>query len=476
MTYDIAVIGCGIAGASIAFELSKYDLKVAVFEKENDVSCGTTKANSAIMHAGFDNEPGTLMAKLNVEGSKLAEKLCADLSVLYKKIGSLILSFDEDIKLNNLYERGLKNGVPGLEIWNRDRIFKNELNLNTAVTGALYAPTAAIVDPWDLCISQIETAVKNGVKLFLNCKIDKIEKSEKLYNLQTNGVSYNAEYIINCSGLYADEIHNLVSPEKEFSIFPNKGEYFLLDKSQSSLVNHIIFQMPSDKGKGVLVSPTVHGNLIAGPDSVYCDSKDNLAVTSSGLSFVSETAKKSVPNINFSENIRNFTGLRAYSSEDDFIIRKSLFADNFINVAGIKSPGLTSAIAIAHYVRDMLGDMGVKLKGKPDFISKREKIVFKDLSPEMKNEYISKDPSYGRIICRCETISEAEIKNTLHSDIPPVSLDGVKRRTCAGMGRCQGGFCSPKILPLISQELNISPQDVMQENKGSHILTGYTKQ
>ena len=487
MIYDVAVIGCGIIGASVAFELSKYELSVAVFESENDVACGTTKANSAIIHAGFDAENGSLMAKLNVQGSLLTEKLCSDLSVLYKKIGSLVLGFDEkdNFKLQTLFERGMKNNVPGLELWDKNTVFKKESNLNENIVAALYAKTAAIINPWEFCIAQIETAIKNGVKLFLNSKIEKIEIENNIYNLHANYLSnctcnsdnnpFKAKYVINCAGLYADKIHNLVSPENEFLIYPNKGEYFLLDKSQGNLVNHIIFQPPSDFGKGVLISPTVHGNLIVGPSSVDILDKTSLKTTVEGLEFVKETARRSVPCVNFSENIRNFTGLRAYSTESDFIIRPSHFAKNFINVAGIKSPGLSSAPAIAVYLREMLENLGLMLKEKAEAVSTREKIVFKELSKTEKNDCLKKESSYGRIVCRCETVTEGEIKNALRSNIPPVSLDGVKRRTCAGMGRCQGGFCSPKVLNLISEELKMPPQDVLQEGSGSYILTGMTK-
>lgn len=481
MIYDIAIIGCGIIGASVAFELSKYDLHIAVLEAENDVSCGTTKANSAIMHAGFDAEPGTLMAKLNVGGSLLAEKLCKDLSVLYNKTGSFVLGFCEKDKLTlqSLYERGIKNGVSGLELLDRDTTFNLEPKLSENVVGALYAQTAAIIDPWDFCIAQIETAIKNGVQLFLNSKVDKIEVKNEFYELylpEFTNSSFKAKYIINCAGLYADSIHNLVSPENEFSITPNKGEYFLLDKSQGDLVSHVIFQPPSDTGKGVLVAPTVHGNLIAGPSSVDVLDKTSVKTTTVGLDFVRDTVKKSVPCIDFRENIRNFTGLRAYSSENDFIIRNSNFSKNFINVAGIKSPGLTSAPAIAVYLRDMLANSGLSLKEKANFIFSRQKIKFNHLTDAGKNDFLKKDPSYGNIVCRCETVTEAEIRDALRSNVPPVSLDGVKRRTCAGMGRCQGGFCGPKVLDIISDELNISPQNVLQEGKGSYILTGMTKE
>ncbi len=477
MIYDVAVIGCGIIGSSIAFELSAYNVSVVVLEKENDVACGTTKANSAIVHAGFDGLPGTLIAKLNVSGSKMMEKLCSELSVHYRKTGSLVLAFDDPQKkmLQELYDRGIQNGVEGLKIINPAEIRILEPNVSSEAVAALHAPSGAIISPWQLCLAQIETAVLNGAVLLRESRVEKIERVDGVYHLHAGGKTVQARYIVNAAGLYADEISSMVSPESEFKIFPNKGEYFLLDKSQGNLVGNVIFQAPSEKGKGVLVAPTVHGNLIVGPDSVPVADNELRSTSKSGLDFVRETALLSVPGINLRETIRTFTGLRAYSNENDFIIRNSAYASNFINVAGIKSPGLSAAPAIGVYVLSLLSDAGLELGEKRERIIPAGKAEFKELSPEAKNEIIKNDPSYGHIICRCETVTEGEIKNVLGSAVPPVSLDGVKRRTCAGMGRCQGGFCGPKVLAAISEELKMKPEDVVLENSGSYILTGPTK-
>ncbi len=475
--YDVIIIGCGVVGASIAFELSKYDIKIAVLEKENDVAAGTTKANSAIAHAGYDAEPGTLMARFNLAGSEMMEALCSDLSIHYKKCGSLVVAFnEEELKfLRLLFERGKVNNVKDLCILSQKELREIEPSISETALGALHAPTGAVISPWELCIAQIETAVKNGCDLFLKMPAEAIEKIEGGFVVRSGDKEYKTRFIVNAAGLYADKVHEFVSSSGEFKIFPNKGEYFVLDKSQGTLVNHVIFQVPSIKGKGVLVAPTVHGNLLAGPDSAAVLDKEMRSTTPEGLGYVRERALFSVPSINFREVIRTFTGLRAYSTEEDFIIRESKDVPGFINVAGIKSPGLTAAPAIGVYVAQLLLSLKPDAVKKESFVSQREKLEFKFLSAEKKNELIKQNPAYGRIVCRCETVTEGDILNALNSNPSPVSVDGVKRRTTAGFGRCQGGFCSPKVIRLIADYHGLSPEEVMLEGEGSFILSGRTK-
>jgi glycerol-3-phosphate dehydrogenase len=471
--YDVAIIGCGIVGAAMAFELSKYELDIVVVEKENDICCGTTKANSAIIHAGYDPLPGTLMAKLNVMGSQMAKELSAALDIPYKQTGSLVLAFDEeDLKtLNVLYERGLKNSVPGLKLLDKDEVLRIEPEISENVVGALYAPSAAIINPWEYGIALAETAVQNGATLLLSSEVLSITDDESVWNIHTSSEDICARYIINAAGVNSDIIHNMVA-KPSFRIEPNKGEYFLLDKSEGNRVQHIIFQCPSKTTKGVLVAPTVHGNLIVGPNASQTDRED-VSNTRDGLDYVRTAAVRSVPSISFRDNIRNFAGVRANSDKEDFIIENS--APRFIDLAGIKSPGLSAAPAIAVYATELLQNDGLALEKKSNWIGTRKKVRFSELSTEEKNKHISENPAYGRVICRCETITEGEIIDSLRGPIPALTIDGVKRRTGSGMGRCQGGFCGPRILEIIAREHNIAPEDIFQDKQGSYILTGQTK-
>lgn len=473
--YKIAVIGCGITGAAAAYCLSRYKLSCVIIEKDNDVCNATTKANSAIIHAGYDPEPGTLMARLNVRGNELAEDICKKLDVEYKKIGSYVVAFSqEELKtLEILKKRGEVNGVKGLEIIVRDELREREPNISDKALAALYAPSAAIVDPWGYGLAMAETAVENGCELMLDTSVKSINKASDKWIISTDKGDIEAEYIINAAGVFSDKIHNMVL-EENFKIIPSAGEYYLLDKSEGTRVNHIIFQCPSADGKGVLVAPTVHGNLIVGPNAESREGNpEDVSCTSDGLAEVRKKAVKSVPSVSFRDNIRNFTGVRANSDADDFII--GISGDKFIDAAGIKSPGLTAAPAIAEYIVELLKQDGLELVEKEDFKDSRKVIRFNSLSPEEKNKLIKMRPEYGRIICRCETVTEGEIIDALNRPIVPRSVDAVKRRTAAGMGRCQGGFCGPRVLEIISKHLGIKPNQVVQDKKGSYILTGETK-
>ncbi|MDT2612129.1 NAD(P)/FAD-dependent oxidoreductase [Enterococcus dongliensis] len=478
--YDVIIIGCGIVGAATAYELSKYQLNTLVLEAENDVSLGATRANSAILHAGYDPEPNTLMARLNVEGAKRAKELCQKLSVHYNQIGSLVVAFsNEELALiQTLYDRGVKNGVEGLELLDQAALHKKEPNLSHKSLGALYAPTAAIVNPWEFCLALAETAVKNDVTIALNNRVTAIRKIENGYEVTTNQATYQTKYIFNAAGVHSDDIHNLIA-EPMFEITPNRGEYYLLDKSEGDVVHHVIFQCPSSSGKGVLISPTVHGNLVVGPNSESIqrsdlDSGKDTGNTITGLKTVVDLAKKSVPDLNLRQSIRNFSGVRANSSAGDFVLQEA--APGFIDLAGIKSPGLTSAPAIAVYAIELLEkSAGRTFEQKEVHVDSREKIVFQELNFKEKNELISKNNSYGRVICRCETVTEGEIRTAAQSPIPPVSVDGIKRRCNAGMGRCQGGFCGPRVVDILADELNVSPLTILQDCEGSNILVEATK-
>ncbi|WP_271811173.1 NAD(P)/FAD-dependent oxidoreductase [Clostridium beijerinckii] len=474
--YDVAIIGSGVIGNSIFRELTKYNLKVVVLEKEKDVSMGTSKANSAIVHAGYDPKEGTLMAKYNVAGNEMFEDLCKELSVPFKRNGSLIIAFnDEDMKtVQALYENGTKIGVKDLQILSKEQVLEKEPNLNQEIFGALYAPTGGIVGPFEYTIALAENAVANGGEIKLEKEVVAIEKNDTFKITTKDGEIIESKFVINAAGLYADKIHNLVCKES-FKIVPRSGEYFVMDKTQGNVVSHTIFQCPSKLGKGVLVTPTVHGNLLVGPDARDIEDKDDVGTLAEGLNEVRDASMRTTNKVNFREIIRSFAGLRANPDTGDFIVEENDEVKGFIDVAGMKSPGLSSAPAIALDVVEILKEAGCKLDKKSDFKAKREQIHFMELSAKEKAELIKKNPQYGRMVCRCESITEGEIVDAIKRSIGIPSLDSIKRRCRPGMGRCQGGFCGPRVQEIIARELNIPLEDIVQEKSGSYILLGKTK-
>lgn len=475
--YDVLIIGAGVVGGSIFRELTKYNLKVSVLEKENDVSMGTTKANSAIIHAGFDPDPESVVAKYNVRGNEMYEGLCKELDVPFKRNGAMVVAFAEEnmATLETLYKKGVKMGVKGLRLLNKEETLKKEPNLNDTVVGALYAPTSGIVCPFQYTIALFENAVSNGGELYLESEVVSIEKNDGIFFVKTkDGKEFKARYVVNAAGVYADEVHNMIAKEK-FSIRPRTGEYIVFDKSQGRLFNSTIFPCPSKMGKGILVSPTVHGNLFIGPNAVDIDDKENKSTTQLGLDEIKKAANITTSKINYRESIRNFAGLRAISSTGDFIIEENDDVKGFIDVAGIKSPGLTCAPAIAEDVVRILKEAGLDLERKTNFISERKQVRFMDLSVDERNELIKENPQYGNIVCRCESITEGEIVDAINRSFGQISIDGVKRRCRPGMGRCQGGFCSPKVLDIIAREKNISKEDVNLDKKDSFVLLEKTK-
>ncbi|MCT4565101.1 MAG: NAD(P)/FAD-dependent oxidoreductase [Maledivibacter sp.] len=475
--YDVAIIGAGVSGTLIARELSRYDLKIVVLEKDNDISNGTTKANSAIVHSGYDAGFGTNKGKFNALGNPMYDKLCKELDVPFKRIGSLVVAFnEEEMKtIKELYDNGEKLGIPNLEIIDGEKVREKEPNLSEEIVGALYAPTAGIVNPWELAIAAAENAMENGVELNINAEVKVITKIFGGYRISTSRGEVEARYIINCAGVYADKIHNMVSTPT-FKITPRKGQYYLLDKSAGGLVNSVIFQCPTKMGKGVLITPTVHGNVLVGPDSEDIDDKQDIGTTQDRMSFVRNSAARSCKKIPFNQVITSFSGLRAEPTGGDFIIGESKEAKGFINVAGIKSPGLSASPAIAEYVVEILKGIEGKLNKKEDFNPIRREVVrFEELNNEEKAEMIKKDSRYGRIICRCENITEGEIVDVIHRKAGATTVDGVKRRIRPGMGRCQGGFCGPRVMEIIARELGINISEVVKSEKDSKIITSETK-
>lgn len=472
---DVAIIGCGVTGAAVAYQLAKKQVSVLILEAENDVSMGTTKANSAILHAGYDPEPGTSMARLNVRGSALAKEICAALDVPYKQTGSFVVAFgpEQEKTLRRLYENGTVNGVPGLEILSGDEAREMEPNLSPEITAALHAPSAAIVSPWEFALAMAENAVQNGADLHLETRVTGLAPTEGGWKIATTKGDFEARFVVNAAGVDAGRVHAMAAPEN-FVTRPCRGEYYLLDKSAGSTVGRVIFQCPTAAGKGVLVAPTVHGNLIVGPNAQDVADSADTATTAMGLAQVAQSARKSVPGVDLSACIRNFAGIRANTDRPDFVIQWA--APGLLDLAGMKSPGLSAAAAVGEEAAALLQRAGLVLKEKENPVTTRKRIRFKELPGEEKAVLIAREPSYGRVICRCERVTEGEIIAACHTAIPPRSIDGVKRRVGAGMGRCQGGFCGPRVMEILSRELGKSPLEIPQEGAASILLTGRTKQ
>lgn len=470
--YDVVIIGAGIIGGSIFRELSRYNLKILVVEKENDVAMGATKANSAIIHAGFDPLHNSLMAKYNIAGNKMYKDLCEELDVPYENNGALVVAFDDnDLKtIERLFINGKKNGVPGLSILSKEETLNKEPNLNKNILGALYAKSSSIICPFQYTIALFENGILNGGELLLNKEVTNIKKIEDRFSVELN-YKYNLEtkFLINAAGVYADKIHNMVLPNN-FSIKPRIGEYIIFNKNQGKLFKSTLFQCPSERGKGVLISKTVHGNLFIGPNAVDIEEKDNTSTNKKGLKYIVDMAKKTSTKINFKEPLKNYAGIRAIPSTDDFIVKNYDNLKNFVDVSGIKSPGLTCAPAIAKDVVEILKDAGLVFKKNKKFNPLRKQIRFFDLSEEKKNVIIKKNRSFGKIICSCEKITEGEILDAIKRSFTTPTVCGIKRRCRAGMGKCQGNFCTPIIVDLISKKCKISKNSVLLDSSNSNIL------
>lgn len=473
--YDVAIIGAGVVGAMTARTLSKYNLKICIIDKENDVAMGATKANSAIVHAGFDAETGTLKAKLNVRGSEMMKQVTDELGVKYKNNGSLVIGFDDEERktIKELYERGTKNGVKDLKIIEKDELLRLESAVSKNAVCALYAPMGAIVCPYELTVAAIGNAMDNGADLKLNFEVKKINKTENGFELCSNDDKIEAKYAVNAAGLYSDAIAAMIG-DNSFKITPRRGEYILLDKECGGLVSHTIFRTPTKAGKGILVTPTVDGNLLTGPTSCNIADKEDKSTTSEGFAQIIKEANEDADGIFFNKTITSFCGLRAVGNTGDFIINSPV--SGFVNAAGIESPGLSASPAIAEYIEELLKDQGLKTEKKAGYNPHRKPMhYFREASADEKNAIIKADKTFGRIICRCETVTEGEILEAVRNNPKPSDLDGVKRRTRAQMGRCQGGFCSPYIIDILHNELNIPYEKITKSGGKSYVIAGKTK-
>ncbi|MBQ9828027.1 MAG: NAD(P)/FAD-dependent oxidoreductase [Lachnospiraceae bacterium] len=475
--YDVIIIGAGVTGAAVARELSKYNVNVCVLERGEDVCVGTSKANSAIVHAGFDAAEGSLMAKMNVRGNELMGPLAEDLDIPFRRNGSMVVCIHEEEKdgLQVLYDRGIKNGVKELYILNREECLAKEPNLSDKVVAALYAPTGGIICPFILNIAMAENACVNGVEFKFDTEVTDLKKENDIWKVITKKGEFETKYVINAAGLYSDVFHNMVSAKK-IHITPRRGDYCLLDKETGGLVDCTIFPQPTKMGKGVLVSPTIHGNTIVGPTSIDIEDKEGTNTKAEGIADLIAKANDHVKNLPMRKVITSFAGLRAHEDNHEFVLGEPEDAPGFIDCAGIESPGLTSAPAIGEYIGNLMKEkMG--LTEKENWISKRKGILNpQELSMEERNELIKKNPAYGKIICRCESISEGEILDAIHRPLGARSLDGVKRRTRAGMGRCQAGFCSPRVMEILNRELGIPYEELTKSGGDSKLIVGKTKE
>lgn len=474
--YDVLIIGAGVSGSASARELSRYSLNICVVDKEEDVCCGTSKANSAIVHSGIDCRPGTLMAEMNVRGNELMEPLSRELDFEFIRNGSLILCFSEEDMphLKELFQQGIDNKIPDIRILNKEELHALEPNVSDEAIAAIHAPSGGIVCPFGMNIAMAENAYDNGVEFFFNTEVKNIKKASYGYEVVTNNGSIRTKCVVNAAGVYADKFHNMVS-ENKIHITPRRGEYCLLDKTTGGLVSKTIFQLPGKYGKGVLVTPTVHGNTLIGPTAEDHDDPESTATTAAGLAQVCQKAAKSVPSIPVRQVITSFCGNRAHEDNHEFIIKELEDAPFFVDAAGIESPGLTSAPAIGERVARIVSGL-LKPEKNPDFNGTRKGILDpKKLSREEYAALIKEQPAYGNVICRCETVTEGEIIDAITRPLGAKSLDGVKRRTRAGMGRCQSGFCSPRTMEIISRELNMSQLEITKNGGKSNMVTGYSK-
>ncbi len=479
--YDVVIIGAGVSGCAIARELSRVEASVCVVEREEDVCCGTSKANSAIVHAGFDARPGSLMARLNVAGSNMMGDLCDELDVDYRQVGSLVVCTSEDTRrgLYELLARGAANGVEDLRVIGREELVRLEPNVSDEAVAALWAPTAGIVNPFQLTVALAECASVNGVEFRFNEAVTGIARgSDGAWELSTSRGSLKARVVINAAGVYADELHNLVClPEDRLAIRPRRGQYHVLDTAADGYVRHTVFALPTKLGKGVLVTPTTAGNILVGPTAEDIDEKRGTDTTAEGIAQVRARAAVTMRDVPLHHSIRTFSGLRAHQPGHDFVIGEVAGAPGFIDCAAIESPGLSSAPAIGKMVADIAEAILVHPPLKPFFQAARERIPdVEHMDPAQWSDLIAKRPDYGRVVCRCRKVTEGQIVDAIRRPLGARSLDAVKRRTEAGMGRCQAGFCTPKVMEILAREVEgLELEDITKMGPGSEVTLGRTR-
>ena len=475
MIFDVVIVGAGVIGGMLARELSKYKLSVCILEKENDVAMAASRANSGIVHGGYDPVPGTLKAMLNSQGVEMLFQAAKELHVPCKRNGSMVCAFSaqEEPLIDELYAQGQENGIPGLKILTGDQARAIEPNLSSEVTKVLHVTNAGIVCPYDLTIAAVGNAMDNGVSLLRNFKVSSISKKDDVFTLTSEKAQQvHSKYVVNCAGGYSDAVARMAGDDF-FTIIPRAGEYMLLDKSEGNSVSHTLFQCPTAEGKGILVSPTVDGNLLVGPTAKVVETPDSDDTTPAGLEEVARLSAKSVPSVNFRQVITSFTGVRASTKGGEFILKASDRVAGLVHAGAIDSPGLTCCVSIAKYLTEILAQQGLALNEKENWNGHRENTrAFREMTDEEKDAFIKEHPDYGKIVCRCETVSEGEIRAAIRRNPPAFDIDSVKRRTRSGMGRCQGGFCSPYVMRLIAEEQGMNMEEVTKSGPGSKPLTG----
>jgi glycerol-3-phosphate dehydrogenase len=486
--YDIIIIGGGVVGAMTARFLSRYQLSILLIEKESDIGMGASSANSAIVHAGYDPLPGTLKAKMNVAGNPMWDALSGELNFPFERRGDYVVAVGEDElpALEELLEQGRRNGVPGMHLISGEEMRLREPNISPQVSGALWAPTGGICDPFAVTVAAAENAVQNGVKVLLDTVFeDFILDGSRIVGVRTNRGDFACRWAVNAAGIHADSVMHRAGVRPEFKITPRRGEYSILDRAEIT-INNVLFPVPSQKGKGILVTATLHGNTIVGPNAQIIEDREDRAVTRAGLDEIWQGAHKLIPELNPRHVIAVFAGLRAMGNapcenpevdyQHDFIIEIPAEVQGLVNLGGIESPGLTSAPAIAVRVVELLEDAGLKLEEKPDWQPIRPpRPRFRHLPLEEQARLIAEDPNYARIICRCEMVTESEILAEIHAPIPALTYDAIKRRTWLGTGRCLGSFDMPRVVELLSKELKLSPTEISKHGPGSEFLVRTTK-
>ena len=475
--YDVLVVGAGIIGTFVCRELSKYQLKVALIEAKNDVGDGCSGANSAIIHSGYDPEPGTLKAKFNRIGNPMWDEIADELDIDFSRKGSLTVAlYDEQLPaLMELVQRSKKNGIP-VKLLEAEEVKELEPNISSKVKAALYAPTAGLIDPFNAVANAAENAVDNGVELFLNNKVLNISKKDDYFIVKTNKNEFKASIVINCAGAYSDKIAEMVE-SIDWKETPRRGEYYVLDHFLDGFVNHTIFPMPSEKGKGILVTPTTSNNYLLGPSSEIIDDASDVSTDKPTLDKVKIQVLDMVPSIPLNKVIRVFSGNRPTTTRHDFIIEYAKSDNHFINVAGIESPGFVCAPAIAKYVvEDLVGGIHSLLENKNYNPRIKKHVRLDSMSLEEKSNFVKNNPEFGQIICNCEKVSLGEIKDLLSRSVAPSSVKGVKKRCRAGFGMCQGGFCQSKVVEILADYYGVSPLDILYDEEGSNILLDKIKE
>jgi len=470
-SFDVLIIGAGVSGASIARRLSAYQLDVALVDKECDVSFGTSKSNSGIIHGGFHHNSRHLKARLEIRGNAMFDQLQKELGFPFRRCGILVVAThsDEMKVIGQLYAQGVENGSVGIEMCSRGRMLELEPKLSPDVLGGLHAPSGGIIEPYRFVFCLVESGKKNGVELFTDFTVAQgsFDGDSWLVRAQ-DGRSLRAKYVVNAAGLFVDEVSRAFQAE-ELPIRPRKGEYFLLDRSTPACPSRVLFPVPTHNSKGVLVIPTVEGTVLVGPTARDIEDKTDLSTTAEELEKIFDYAKRLVPSISQTDVITSFAGLRPALADEDFHIEFSARVPQLVQVAGIQSPGLTASPAVGEYVKDLLRGAGVTLIEKKSFDPWIDRVPrLREASPWEADALVRADPAYGNVVCRCEKVSEAEIVAAIRRG--HTTLDGIKYFTRAGMGRCQSGFCTSRILKILMRETGLEPHSITKKGKGSYLL------